>query len=104
MMSVGSNFNFLCGRPHGAGTPSPGHMRPPEPDPLPLRVDVINGWPRVINNSTPEGITDFTSEDTFCLSVAWYVYRFQCYALSHTPMNSKCFTFTYSKNLRKFDT
>ena len=20
-------------------------MRPPEPDPLPLRVDVINGWP-----------------------------------------------------------
>ena len=20
-------------------------MRPPKPDPLPLRVDVINGWP-----------------------------------------------------------
>jgi len=30
MMSVG--YNFLCGRPHGA-------------DPLPLHVDVINGWP-----------------------------------------------------------
>src|SRR6218665_3613178 len=25
-------------------TPSPVHMHPPEPD-LPLRVDVINGWP-----------------------------------------------------------
>ena len=23
----------------------PVHMRAPEPDPLPLRVDVINGWP-----------------------------------------------------------
>jgi len=23
---------------------SPIHMRPPEPDPLPLHVDVINGW------------------------------------------------------------
>src|SRR6218665_1111337 len=23
----------------------PVHMRPPEPDTLPLRVDVINGWP-----------------------------------------------------------
>ena|SRR6218665_2568793 len=34
MTSVDSNFNFLCGRPHGAG-PSPIHMRPPEPDPLP---------------------------------------------------------------------
>src|SRR6218665_4158438 len=40
MTSVDSNFNFLCGRPHGAGPPPP---RPPEPDPL--RVDVINGWP-----------------------------------------------------------
>src|SRR6218665_3956067 len=35
MMSVDSNFNFLCGRPHGAGPPPPVHMRPPEPDPLP---------------------------------------------------------------------
>src|SRR6218665_594302 len=26
-------------------TPSPVHMRPPEPDPL--RVDVINGWPLI---------------------------------------------------------
>src|SRR6218665_2980145 len=40
-----SNFNFLWGRAHGAGPPPPVHMRPPEPDPLPLRVDVINGWP-----------------------------------------------------------
>src|SRR6218665_2210849 len=29
MTSVDSNFNFLCGRPHGA---RPVHMRPPEPD------------------------------------------------------------------------
>src|SRR6218665_1663274 len=43
MTSVDSNFNFLCGRPHGAGPPPPVHMRPPEPSPL--RVDVINGWP-----------------------------------------------------------
>ena len=42
MTSADSNFNFLCGRPHGAGPPRPVHMRPPEPD---LRVDVINGWP-----------------------------------------------------------
>src|SRR6218665_2842024 len=34
MTSVDSNFNFLSGRPHGAGPPSPIHMRPPEPDPL----------------------------------------------------------------------
>src|SRR6218665_1697929 len=47
MTPVDSNFNFLCGRPHGAGPPSPVHMRPPEPDPLPLRVDVINGWPHI---------------------------------------------------------
>ena len=45
MTSVNSNFNFLCGRPHGAGPPPPVHMRQPEPDPLPLRVDAINGWP-----------------------------------------------------------
>src|SRR6218665_3526592 len=32
MTSVDSNFNFLCGRPHGAGPPPPVHMRPPEPD------------------------------------------------------------------------
>src|SRR6218665_3412455 len=35
MTSVDSNFNFLCGRPHGDGPPPPVHMRPPEPDPLP---------------------------------------------------------------------
>src|SRR6218665_3875679 len=45
MMSVDSNFNFLCRRPHWAGPPPLIHLRPPEPDPLPLRVDVINGWP-----------------------------------------------------------
>src|SRR6218665_295472 len=32
MTSVDSNFNFLCGRPHGAGPSPPVHMRPPEPD------------------------------------------------------------------------
>ena len=47
MTSVDSNFNFLCGRPHGAGPPSPAHMRPPEPDPLLLRVGVINGCPPI---------------------------------------------------------
>jgi len=26
-------------------TPYPIHVRPPEPGPSPLRVDVINGWP-----------------------------------------------------------
>jgi len=41
MTSVDSNFNFLCGRPYGAYPPV--HMRPPEPGPL--RVDVIYGWP-----------------------------------------------------------
>src|SRR6218665_1992933 len=45
-LSVDFNFNFLCGRPHGGWTPSPVHMRPPEPD-TPLRVDVINGRPLV---------------------------------------------------------
>src|SRR6218665_2455825 len=49
MTSVDSNFNFLCGRPHEAGPPPSVHMRPPEPDPLPLRVDVINGWPHMVN-------------------------------------------------------
>src|SRR6218665_439787 len=44
MTSVDSKFNFLCGRPHGAGPPPPStcvHMSLT----LPLRVDVINGWP-----------------------------------------------------------
>src|SRR6218665_931302 len=31
--------------------PPPVHMRPPEPDPSPLRLDVINGWPH--SNSLP---------------------------------------------------
>src|SRR6218665_1203369 len=51
MTSVDSNFNFLCGRPHGAGPPV--HMRPSEPDPL--RVDVINGWP--LNLFLPHSLT-----------------------------------------------
>src|SRR6218665_942271 len=55
MTSVDSNLNFLCGRPHGAGPPSPVHMRPPEPDPSPLRVVVINGWPL-----TPLSISRFS--------------------------------------------
>src|SRR6218665_609249 len=46
MMSVDSNFNFLCGRPHGGWTPLPPstciHL---SLTPSPLRVDVINGWP-----------------------------------------------------------
>src|SRR6218665_80782 len=57
MTSVDSNFNFLCGRPHGAlppPPPPPPHPPPPSPTstcvhlslpPSPLRVDVINGWP-----------------------------------------------------------
>ena len=47
MTSMDSNFNLLCGRPHGL---DPAHMRPPEPDPLPLRVDVINGWLLIVNS------------------------------------------------------
>src|SRR6218665_1797858 len=42
MTSVDSNFNFLRGRPHGAGPPSPVHL---SLTPSPLRVDVINEWP-----------------------------------------------------------
>src|SRR6218665_410076 len=46
MTSVDSNFNFLCGLPHGAGPPPPPstsvHL---SLTPSPLRVDVINGWP-----------------------------------------------------------
>src|SRR6218665_3630707 len=52
MTSVNSNFNFMCGRPHRAGSPPPVHMRLPEPDPLaPLRVDVINGWPLTVTDA-----------------------------------------------------
>ena len=45
MTSVDSNFNFLCGRPHGAGPPSPSTCVHQSLTPSPLRVDVINGWP-----------------------------------------------------------
>src|SRR6218665_78321 len=36
----------------GLDPPPPVHMRPPEPDPLPLRVDVINGWPLSIKSDS----------------------------------------------------
>jgi len=38
------NFNFLCGRPHGAGPPPRPHAST-WAWPLPLSVDIINGWP-----------------------------------------------------------
>jgi len=38
--------NFLCGHPHGA-YPSPVRRHPPEPEPFPLRVNAINGWPHI---------------------------------------------------------
>ena len=44
MTSVDSNFNFLCGRPHGAWPPPLVHMRPPEPDAL-TPFPLLNGWP-----------------------------------------------------------
>src|SRR6218665_2279533 len=73
MTSVDSNFNFLCGRPHGAGPPPPIHMRPPEPDPLPLRVDVINGWPLITNFRTKAEMKNFRLENPSpifaCISV-----------------------------------
>ena len=50
MTSVDCNFNFLYGRPHGAGLPLPPsicvHL---SPTPFPLRVDVINGWPLILS-------------------------------------------------------
>src|SRR6218665_1567760 len=39
------------------GLDSPVHMRPPEPDPSPLHVDVINGCP-LIKNVATTNITD----------------------------------------------
>src|SRR6218665_3026234 len=47
MMSVDSNFNFLCGRPHGPGPPPPSTCVHLSLTSLPLRVDVINGWPLI---------------------------------------------------------
>src|SRR6218665_3881478 len=35
MTSVDSNFNFQCGRPHGAGPPPPPPPRPTPPPPPP---------------------------------------------------------------------
>src|SRR6218665_694910 len=45
MTSVDSNFNFLCGRRHGAGPPPPSTCVHLSLIPSPLRVDVINGRP-----------------------------------------------------------
>src|SRR6218665_1367780 len=42
MTSVDSNFNFLCGRPYGAGLPLSTCVHLSQ---TPPRVDVINGWP-----------------------------------------------------------
>jgi len=44
MTSVDSNFNFCVDVHMGLDLPYV-HMHPPEPDPL--RVDVINGWPLI---------------------------------------------------------
>src|SRR6218665_1287471 len=48
MTSVDSNFNYLCGRPHGAGSPPPSTCVHLSLTPSPLRVDVINGWPPTV--------------------------------------------------------
>src|SRR6218665_1951377 len=42
----------------------PVHMRPTEPDPLPLRVDVINGWPLKARFDSRQADTHFI----ICLS------------------------------------
>src|SRR6218665_746444 len=39
-------------------------MRPPEPDPLPLRVDVINGWPPNVYHSSFELFMPCTMTDS----------------------------------------
>jgi len=46
---------IFCVDVHMGLDPSPDHMRPPEPDPLPLRLDVINGWP---HSTMPSDIWD----------------------------------------------
>src|SRR6218665_67221 len=44
MTSMDSIILIFCVEVHtGLDPPTPVHMHPPEPDPL--RVDVINGWP-----------------------------------------------------------
>jgi len=45
MTSVDSNFNFLCGRPHGAWPLPLSTCIHLSLTPLPLHVDIINGWP-----------------------------------------------------------
>ena len=39
--------------------PSPIHMRPPEPVPFPVRVDVINGW-SLYQCSHPKSVSGWT--------------------------------------------
>jgi len=58
MTSVGSNF--LCGRPHGA-YPLPVRRRSPEPNLLPLHVNVINGWRPTLTtpNYNTNGVGNF---------------------------------------------
>lgn len=52
--------NFLPGRSHGADPLSSILMCPPEPDPdpLPLRTDVVNGWPLGQENQKPVSHND----------------------------------------------
>src|SRR6218665_668670 len=51
MTSVDSNFNFLCGRPHGAEPLPPSTCVHLSLTPSPLCVDAINGWPLWIKGS-----------------------------------------------------
>src|SRR6218665_471947 len=77
----GLNFNFMCGRPHGAGPPPPVHMRPPEPDPLPLRVDVINGWPIILKYQCIQLVL-FILTYVFPAAILLCVYKYDVYGLA----------------------
>ena len=50
---------------------SPVHRRPPEPDPLPLCVDVINGWPL----ASVWYIPNLTILGADCLLFRWYLFK-----------------------------
>src|SRR6218665_2614073 len=87
MTSVDSNFNFLCGRPHGAGPLPPVHMRPPEPDPSPLRVDVISRWPLKVQISEKLRVIRRVCVSVFyysCISYVSYVPP----SIEHTSVES----------------
>ena len=47
MTSVDSNFNFLCGRPHGALPSPPSTCVHLSLTPCLLRMDVVNWWPLI---------------------------------------------------------